>query len=40
MWSVENGLLTPTFKMKRIDLKKKYKPALDALYAEPLPSKL
>jgi len=40
LWSVENGLLTPTFKMKRVDLKKKYLPHFDKLYAEGLPSKL
>jgi len=31
-WSVENNLLTPTFKMKRVDLKKRYKAQFDALY--------
>mmetsp|Transcript_11190 Transcript_11190/g.35370 ORF Transcript_11190/g.35370 Transcript_11190/m.35370 type:complete len:281 (+) Transcript_11190:1459-2301(+) len=34
-WSVDNGMLTPTFKMKRNDLKKRYQAVLDALYADP-----
>jgi len=38
-WSVDNGMLTPTFKMKRNDLKKKYQAVLDALYADTGPPK-
>lgn len=34
VWSVDNGLLTPTFKMKRNELKKKYQSVLDSLYDE------
>ena len=33
LWSVENNLLTPTFKMKRVELKKYYQKQIDALYA-------
>ena len=36
MWSVENNLLTPTFKMKRVELKKRLGRMLDAC-ALPLP---
>ena len=34
LWSVDNGMLTPTFKTKRPDLKKRYQKELDAMYAE------
>ncbi len=34
VWSVENGLLTPTMKMKRGPLAEKYQDAIAALYAE------
>ena len=37
-WSVDNGMLTPTFKMKRNDLKKRYQAVLDDLYAQGVPS--
>lgn len=42
-WTVDNGMLTPTFKAKRVDLKKRYQKEIDAMYAEPTaaaPSKL
>ena len=34
LWSVENGMLTPTFKTKRNDLKKRYQAEIDAMYSE------
>ena len=34
-WSVDNGLLTPTLKLKRPLLYKKYEPQIEAAYAEP-----
>lgn len=33
-WTVENGLLTPTLKMKRRPLFEKYREAIEALYAD------
>jgi len=33
-FSVENNLLTPTFKIKRNDAKKFFKDQIDAMYAE------
>lgn len=34
MFSVENGLLTPTFKSKRTDLKKKFQSQIDEMYKD------
>jgi long-subunit acyl-CoA synthetase (AMP-forming) len=33
-WSVENGMLTPTMKLKRAAIEKEYVPKADAWYAE------
>ena len=34
-WSIENGCLTPTMKIKRNVVNKKYASNIDALYASP-----
>ena len=34
MFSVENGLLTPTFKAKRMDLRNHFRDQIDKLYSE------
>ena len=34
LMSVENGLLTPTFKAKRTDVEKHFKPVIRKLYTE------
>ena len=33
-WTIDNGLLTPTLKLKRPSVLERYKSAIDALYAE------
>ena len=38
LWSVENNMLTPTFKMKRNELKNRYKDQFDQLYAKGIPT--
>ena len=35
-FSVENDLLTPTFKLKRPQLQKRYQDVIDAMYKSPL----
>jgi len=37
-FTVENGLLTPSFKLKRHGVQKKYQSLIDALYKEPEPN--
>lgn len=34
LFSAENDMLTPTFKLKRFEASKRYKKQIDALYAE------
>ena len=34
VWSVENDLLTPTFKVKRNALKKAFQPQIDNMYSK------
>ena len=38
VWSVENNLLTPTFKLKRNEAKKKYAQQIEEMYATPIPT--
>ena len=38
-WTVDNGMLTPTFKAKRNDLKKRYQAEIDAMYQEGIATK-
>lgn len=33
-WSVDNGLMTPSFKLKRNQLQKHYQAEIDRMYAE------
>ena len=37
-WSVENGLLTPTFKVKREQMREHYQKRIEELYAQGAPA--
>ena len=37
-WTADNGLLTPTFKLKRNDAKKRFQAEIDKMYAEGVPA--
>ena len=37
-WTADNGLLTPTFKLKRNDAKKRFQTEIDKMYAEGVPA--
>lgn len=32
LWSIDNGILTPTMKLKRADCQQKYQTAIDEMY--------
>ena len=36
MFSLENGLTTPTLKMKRADIRRYFKDTIERLYDEPI----
>jgi long-chain acyl-CoA synthetase len=38
-WTIDNGLITPTMKLKRDALMARFAPALDALYRRPPPQR-